>query len=250
MSNVSKKALKERNFRKREKDRKRFEKPLRVFLEHKYKTIYEEYEQLFNLMVTNHPNKRNLVSTKTFKNWLQANPKASDILSVAVAETLGEIDEQPGVANEQLAMNDEANEQLDVANEQLAMNDEANEQLDVANEQLAMSDEANGGANPKASDILSVVVAETLREIDEQPDVANEQLDVTSEELDIAALDRQIDRIVDELLQEEELRAVMEMGGDDDDDDDDEGIEISVWDELALDIEPFDYELEVEGADW
>ena len=179
MSNVSKKALKERNFRKREKDRKRFEKPLRVFLEHKYKTIYEEYEQLFNLMVTNHPNKRNLVSTKTFKNWLQANPKASDILSVAVAETLGEIDEQHGVANEQLAMNDEANEQLD-----------------VANEQLAMSDEANGGANPKASDILSVVVAETLGEIDEQPDVANEQLDVTSEELDIAALDRQIDRMV------------------------------------------------------
>ena len=188
-------------------------KPLRVFLEHKYKTIYEEYEQLFNLMVTNHPNKRNLVSTKTFKNWLQANPKASDILSVAVAETLGEIDEQHGVANEQLAMNDEANEQLDVANEQLAMNDEANEQLDVANEQLAMndeaneqldvaneqlamSDEANGGANPKASDILSVVVAETLGEIDEQRDVANEQLDVTSEELDIAALDRQIDRIV------------------------------------------------------
>ena len=134
MSNVSKKALKERNFRKREKDRKRFEKPLRVFLEYKYKTIYEEYEQLFNLMVTNHPNKRNLVSTKTFKNWLQVNPKASDILSVAVVETLGEIDEQPGVANEQLAMNDEANEQPGVANEQLAMNDEANEQLDVANE--------------------------------------------------------------------------------------------------------------------
>ena len=248
MSNVSKKALKERNFRKREKDRKRFEKPLRVFLEYKYKTIYEEYEQLFNLMVTNHPNKRNLVSTKTFKNWLQANPKASDILSVAVAETLGEIDEQPGVANEQLAMNDEANEQPGianeqpgVANEQLAMNDEANEQLDVANEQLAMSGEANGGANPKTSDILSVVV-ETLGEIDEQPAVANEQLD-------IAALDRQIDRIVDELLQEEELRAVMEMGGDDADDDD-EGIEISVWDELALDIESFDYELEVEGADW
>ena len=121
------------------------------------------------------------------------------------------------------------------------MNDEANEQLDVANEQLAMSGEANGGANPKTSDILSVVV-ETLGEIDEQPAVANEQLD-------IAALDRQIDRIVDELLQEEELRAVMEMGGDDADDDD-EGIEISVWDELALDIESFDYELEVEGADW
>ena len=43
---------------------------------------------------------------------------------------------------------------------------------------------------------------------------------------------------------------MMMMMGDDDDDDDDEGIEISVWDELALDIEPFDYELEVEGADW
>ena len=29
----------------------------------------------------------------------------------------------------------------------------------------------------------------------------------------------------------------------------DEGIEISVWDEIALDIDPLDYELEVE-VDW
>ena len=69
MSNLSKKAIKERNFRKRENERKRFEKPLRVFLQHKYKTIYEEYQKLYDLMVTNHPNKRNLVNTKTFKDW-------------------------------------------------------------------------------------------------------------------------------------------------------------------------------------
>ena len=120
MSDLSKKALKERNFRRREKDRKRFEKPLRVFLEHKYKSIYEEYEQLFNLMVNNHPNKLNLVNTKTFKNWLKANEgNPKDILSVAVAEMLGGY-----VAGRQLDMGDEANGKE--ASEQLDMGDEAN----------------------------------------------------------------------------------------------------------------------------
>ena len=45
-------------------------------------------------------------------------------------------------------------------------------------------------------------------------------------------------------MQEEELRDVLER-----ENDDDEGIEISVWDEIALDIEEFDYELEVDN-DW
>ena len=218
MSGISKKALKERNFRKRENDRKRFEKPLRVFIEHKYKTIYEEYEQLFNLMVTNHPNKRNLVNTRTFKDWIRAsegNPKALD--SVTVTETLGEYvaDEQPeqSVASEQPDVASVECEQPDVASVD-------SEQPDVASEQ------------PDVASLES-----------EQPDVASLESEGANA---IAAIDRQIDQIVNELMQEEELRGVLER----ENDDDDEGIEISVWDEIALDIEPFDYALEVEGVDW
>ena len=232
MSNLSKKAIKERNFRKRENERKRFEKPLRVFLQHKYKTIYEEYQQLHGLMVTNHPNKRNLVNTKTFKDWKRANegnPKALDILSVAVTETSGEYvtGEQPDVAsleNEQSV----ASEQPNVASLESEQS-VASEQRDVAsleNEQSVASEQPN------------VASLES-----KQPDVASLGGEGAN---DIVDIERQIDQIVNELIQEEELRGVLEM----ENDDDDEGIEISVWDELAMDIEPFDYELEVEGVDW
>ena len=211
MSGLSEKAIKERKYRRRENDRKRFEKPLRVFLEHKYETIYQEYTQLYDLMITNHPDKRNLINTKTFKEWMQANDaNPKDILSVGVSETLGEYvpSEQPDVASEQPDVAE--SEQLDVV---------ASEQPDVAES--------------------------------EQPDLESEQ-SVQGLESYVASfesvgandIDRQIDQIIDELMQEEELRDVFER-----ENDDDEGIEISVWDEIALDIEEFDYELEVDN-DW
>ena len=94
----SKKALKERRFRQREGERKQFEKPLRKFIEYKYTNIYEEYTQLYEAMVRNHPGVRNLTETRTFKDAVcQATP--SDI-------------EQPDVANEQL---DVTSEELDIA---------------------------------------------------------------------------------------------------------------------------------------
>ena len=209
MSGLSEKAIKERKYRRRENDRKRFEKPLRVFLEHKYETIYQEYTQLYDLMITNHPDKRNLINTKTFKEWMQANDaNPKDILSVAVSETLGEYvpSEQPDVASEQPDVAE--SEQPDVV---------ASEQPDVAES--------------------------------EQPDLESEQ-SVQGLESYVASfesvgannIDRQIDQIIDELMQEEGLRDVLER-----ENDDDEGIEISVWDEIALDIEEFDYELEVDN---
>ena len=226
MSNLSKKAIKERNFRKRENERKRFEKPLRVFLQHKYKTIYEEYQQLHDLMVTNHPNKRNLVNTKTFKDWKRANegnPKALNILSVAVTEISGEYvtGEQPDVASLESEQS-VASEQPDVASLESEQS-VASEQPDVASLE---------------SEQLVLASLES-----EQPDVASLGGEGANGIVDI---ERQIDQIVNELIQEEELRGVLEM----ENDDDDEGIEISVWHELAMDIEPFDYELEVEGVDW
>ena len=85
------KAIKERRFRKREKERKRFEGPLRKFIEHKYNSIFQEYTELYNLMVINHPNTRNLTKTTTFRNWLNTlHQVPSDILTTVIRETFGE----------------------------------------------------------------------------------------------------------------------------------------------------------------
>ena len=72
-ANPSAKAIKGRNFRKKEKQRKRFEGPLRQFVKIKYQNIFKEYVELYDLMVSNHPGKLNLCKTRTFKNWEKAN---------------------------------------------------------------------------------------------------------------------------------------------------------------------------------
>ena len=69
------KAVRARESRSRQGTERRFNVPLREFLNHKYPAIYAEYTELFNLMITEHPNRRNLVTSTTFKQWLATNPK-------------------------------------------------------------------------------------------------------------------------------------------------------------------------------
>ena len=52
---MSNKAVKERRFRQREKQRKRFESPMRKFIEVKYPNIFQEYTELYNTLNRNHP---------------------------------------------------------------------------------------------------------------------------------------------------------------------------------------------------
>ena len=212
--NMSNKALKERAFRKKENERKRFDKPLRQFLQLKYQNVLQEYTELYELMNTNHPKKRNLLNTKTFRDWvksLQEQPP-TDILTASIRETLGE----------------------QYVNQSEMPNDEIEAPNDEYESCEAVSDDQNESVNNENDEVKN-------DEVQNEPDP---QIDIAG--IDIAAIDRQVDQIMNELLQEEDLRAALEG----ENNDDDEGIEISVWDELALDIEPFDYTLEVEGVDW
>ena len=181
--NPSSKAIKERKFRKREKERKHFEGPLRHFIEHKYRNIFQEYVELYDLMVVNHPGKRNLTKTKTFRDWMRANeasPSTSDILSTVIRETFG----------------------------QNYM--EGDEAVNTENE----GDEAVNTENVG-------VAANVLVDIEGQVDV-----------------------IMNELMQDEEFRNLLNS------EPEDEGIEITPDDDIVFDIEPFDFDLAVEQYDW
>ena len=218
MSNLSKKAIKERKYRKRENDRKHFEKPLRAFIEHKYQTIFEEYQQLYDLMVTNHPHKRNLINTKTFKEWIrtnEGNPKTSDILSVAITETLGEC---------------VTGEQSDVAS------------LESEQSVASLESEQSVASLESEQSVASLESEQSVASLESEQFVASlESGGVPAN--DIADIERQIDQIVNELMLEGEVRDALES------ENEDEGIGINVLDEIAFDIEPFDYELEVDD-DW
>ena len=64
----------------------------------------------------------------------------------------------------------------------------------------------------------------------------------------IENMDRIIDEIIRDLEQDEQIRDLMpDLQSDNEED---EGIELNIESELNAIVEPFDYELEVEGVDW
>ena len=211
----SSKAIKERKFRQREKERKRFQGPMQKFLEYKHPKVYEEYVELHILMKRNHPNVRDLSKTRTFKNWINTIDQTppTDILATAIRETIGQIE-----------MNVESEELNETAE---------SEELNETPE----SEELN--ETPESEELNETPESEELNETPESEWAAS-ILDSEEE----ARLESQIDAIINELMQDEDLRNAVDQETDDD------GIEISLWDELAMDIEPFDYQLEVEAGDW
>ena len=52
---------------------KRFNNPLRVFIERKYPEAFEEFSKLYNFIDYTNPGKKDLMKTLTFKEWLKNN---------------------------------------------------------------------------------------------------------------------------------------------------------------------------------
>ena len=93
------KAVKLRESRVSRRNERRFNVPLREFLKHKYPAIYDEYAELFQVIITAHPQRWKLTSTPTFRRWKKNNPPAaipptcSDLLTQVLQETLGTPDQ-------------------------------------------------------------------------------------------------------------------------------------------------------------
>ena len=88
-TNPSDKARQSRVYRRNQRDQKRFEAPLKEFIEIKYKSIFQEYVVLYNQMDSENPDKINLKKTEIFKRWKRANEQVNtDILSLAIRETI------------------------------------------------------------------------------------------------------------------------------------------------------------------
>ena len=60
--------------KRRKSDERRFNVPLKLFIQRKYKTIYNEYKELYVRMTTEVPPKKNLCATLTFKQFLKDHP--------------------------------------------------------------------------------------------------------------------------------------------------------------------------------
>ena len=64
----------ERKLAKEKSIARRFNNPLKLFVEHRYKEVYNEYCELYLRMLSEYPSKRDLCQTKVFQQFLK-NPK-------------------------------------------------------------------------------------------------------------------------------------------------------------------------------
>ena len=260
---MSIKAVKERRFRQREKQRKRFESPMRKFIEVKYPNIFQEYTQLYDTLNRNHPDIRNLTKTSTFRRWLDSVNEVPtlDILSTVIRETLDQ-DEAPKVRHEgdEIA-NHESGDQVYEADDEAAsqadeVDEAANQTVEVAsqdeaNEAASQADEVDEAANQvdevatqdEANEAANILIGMNNIVNDKANKAANILIGMNNIVNVLMNVEDQVDDIINELMQDQGMRDILVEP-------EDEGIEINPLDDIAYDIEPFDFNLEVENYDW
>ena len=223
-----------REWRKNNYIEKRFNKPLREYMELKYRDIYNEYCWFFKSLDEQHPSAKDLTKTTTYKNWKrrQLNCESSDDES-KTAEA--ELDQNEA----ELDQNEAEIEPAEVENDHVEVETEPAEvENDHVEVETAEVENDHAEVENDHADVLTVALEETL-----SPGINN---------IDINQVDNIIQQVINELEQDE---AVRELLNNDElmnphYQDEDEGIGINVDTELEDIIEPFDYELEVEGVDF
>ena len=191
----------EKAARKRRGKERRFNYPLRVFIERKYPKIFNEYVELFNNMDSKTPDKRDLTTSKFFKEWvaensaLESTEPVVDIVGMAFQETIAPSSDTAKIYQEPLP--------------EAALNTPP-----IPQEPL-----------PEAALITPPISQELLLEIN------------------------RVNEIVNELWDDDFLRSV--LGQDNVSTNEDEGIEIlNKFDEVQFDVEPFDFNEEVDPFDF
>ena len=221
----SKKARAARKWRTTNRLKKRFDGPLKEFVKVKYNDIYDEYVQFYNLN-KKYPNVRDLWKTSMFKKWAKR-----------VREQQAESDSTQSA--------DENKVPVQVQSPSPSNQSQEERQPD----QLSASSQET-----LPLDILSTAIQETL------PEGIPHQLSVSLQEFLPEVIPQQneaddiIDEIINDLEQNEAVRALLDPVVDDIignnnneiNRDDDEGIELNFMDEIEFDLQSFDYNLEVD----
>ena len=163
-----------------------------MFIQYKYREIYEEYIQLFNVMNAKHPKRRDLATSRTFEEW-----KAACFPTETVQNQSSARSTSPDIINRALQ--------------------EAATEVAAAIEHL-----------PSEQNLPSPPGQDNNESIGHLP----------------PNLNNEADDIINELVQDEAVRNMFQQSAED------EGIGLNVFDEIEFDIEPFDFDVEVESFDY
>ena len=72
------KTLQARQRRKKDREQKRFNNPLRIYIERNHPKIFKEFTNFYNTIHYIHPRKKDLTKSETFKEWMMKTPTTSN----------------------------------------------------------------------------------------------------------------------------------------------------------------------------
>ena len=240
MENLSqtKKARAARRWRKQTRDRKRYEGTLKEFIKVKYDSIYQEYNEFYQILDKSYPNTRELFKTPKFEKWAKG---------IRREEYSAESDSQDSQSDDKVKQSEVSVSQSEVQPDQSNVSCEASvSQSEVQSNQSAVSSQDHPISNQVSqqdSDVLSTALHEALSGIIPTQEESFEDVEAIINELEQdIAVQAILDPFVDAILNERD--EFDDIINDNELDDDDEGIELNLVDEIET--ESFDYNLEID----
>ena len=230
---MSRKATLKKEFRQRERLKKHFNGPIQQFLEIKYPEIYGEYKELYALLSANHPQTRDLTKTCTFKTWqCTVHRQGAETVSESVEITP---DQNNNDSQAMHGTTETASESVEITPDQNNNDTQAMHGTTETTNAVEIIIPRNDN-DSQAMHGTTETASESVIRVD-----MNELIDIVSN------VEGQVDQIISELRQDHDLRAIFDEP---EIQPEDEGIEINPLEDVEYDIEPFDFDVEVENYFW
>ena len=241
----TRKAKLARRSRRNAAERKRFEGPLKEFIKIKHGPIYGDYIDFYEMLSMKYPNIRDLTKTYEFKKWAR-NQSEGQRKTLVDQSTQTETWQNPQEPDQtETTQNPQEPDQTETT-----QNPQEPDQTETTQnpQEPDQTETTQNPQEPDQMDPLTAAVTQTL------PELISDQ--AVAAELDI------VEELINELEQNETLREILDPRineimnniqaelDDVDNANDDEGIEINYQDEILMDIEPFDYTLELELGEY
>ena len=221
----TKRAIEAREWRAVKREKRRFNILLSDYTSVKFGNVYRECRDFYESLNKKYPGKHDLTKTREYRRW------KTQLLN---GNSSGSSDDETEPASASVRSDDETEQ----ASASLIRSD--------SNETEPVSASIQSETEPPSASTHNDETEQSILQI------AAADLIPTSPEIDI---DNIIDGIIQELQQDDDIRDLLnaERNGElvqPQYMDEDEGIGLNVDTELEAIMEPFDYEVEVEGEDW
>ena len=229
----TKKAIEGRRRRVNDREKRRRTVFVHDYVRTKYTEIYGECNMFYYSLLEKYPGKLDLTKTKDYKKWkgqlIDGRQNETDMTgSVQPIHSETDMSESVNPVRPEMDMPESVNP--------VHLESDMSETAQAIHPETDMTESVNPvhpeTDMPEPASILEVATQELF----------------SSVPVDIENMDRIVNEIIAELEQDEQIRDLLPYVQSDVEED--EGIELNIETELAAIVEPFDYQLEVEWAEW